>query len=224
MSAAEACVPDNIQRFSSLPLLCSVFFLCAAGLFVSCSTGAPSFASIDSRVIFDYADSVSAPSMRLAVFVQVNKGGERSRSDAQGSLSVSAPGTGYVWECTSMQDAGFSGGGWWSGTAAFRPPPGTVLPEGQYQLEYTDAGGRSCRESFSVSYPAELAQQNLSALQRIAESRRQTLSAWYRQDGTLLFFGEDNRNAPLPQDASVLRTCVLIDGGSTVCMLPPQAG
>ncbi|HBG65952.1 MAG TPA: hypothetical protein DDW78_05720 [Treponema sp.] len=207
----------------SCPAACFLLLsVCGALVFSSCDTAPPAVASVDSRVIFDYADSVSAPSVRLAVFLQVRKGTSLNRKSEQGILSVSAPDERYVWDCPAVQDAGVSDGGRWVGSAHFLPPPGTALPVGVYRLRYSDASGRRCEESFSVSYPAELAAHDVSAVQGIAERRRKMLSALYRQDGTLLFLGDAADGSQLPEDAGVMRRCVLIDGGSVVCMLPPE--
>ncbi len=179
---------------------------------VSCSREQAQLLSAHGKLVFDYADAESKPSMSLSVVLETQgmEGVER--------LKIVHNESQYEWESAFPSVVVSS----WSSYTEFVAVDNAPVPQGAYTVYYTDVGGESYESSFTVHYPEELPAANAADAARIMEAQggvRRVVAA-YAKDGTLLYFDEEKDG--WRENAVSARICYVLDEGGVMCMLPEK--
>ncbi|MBQ8680512.1 MAG: hypothetical protein IJ530_12235 [Treponema sp.] len=206
-------------------MLHSVFF-CFIALFsfslFSCAESEADVVSASATAVFDYSDSESLPSVRLAVFVQVTS--DIQRAD---NFTISNTESGYTW---SVAKPGIFTGlnKSYAYSLNLNVPEGDSFPTGEYMLLYKDAAGSEDSIRFSVNYDKELLSANSTACKKILSNVTENVAV-YDASGELLFMGKAKsswkNNDAILRDYKLARTkriCYVAPGNSIICMMPAE--
>ena len=193
-----------------------------AWTFSSCADAAPELVSVTGTMVFDYEDSDSLPSARLAVFVQTST--EVQRVD---SLLAVSRDDGYNWRIDSPQQFK-SGDRQWACYTNLQSAENVRFPKGVYDFQYVDAAGEEAWTSFVVSYPDELFETKSGDIKSVLSSLSDSV-ALYDKSNMLIYFGKNksnwNSNANIIREypaAVTIRHCLSNSGNRVVCLLPAE--
>ena len=202
------------------------FFLliAAAGVaaFIGCAESIPAVGTASGIVVFEYNDVAELPHTRLAVFVDMHSDIRRTQW-----LRVVSRQQRYEW--TGSEPLLFTNGGHqWVGCTNFACPDVQAVPQGLYDVQYTDAAGRTETGTFFVSYPAALLTADVDAVLPVLAGRTNEYVAAFSDTDILVYYGERQTSweddtalfAAIP-DATRYRTCYVDTAESFVCVLPP---
>lgn len=204
------------------PLLGFAVF-CFFPLFLfSCSESEADVVSASGTAVFDFADSESAPSMRLAVFLQVTNEVQRTES-----FTVSHAESGYSW--TVAKPGIFTGmNKSYAYSANLTAPEGKAIPEGAYSAIYYDAAGNQDEAPFSLSYKKELLDARSENCKELLPGATENI-AIYDDAGELLFMGKAKAswktNEAILKDyklAVTKRICYVTAGNTVICLMPSE--
>jgi hypothetical protein len=193
-----------------------------AGL-ISCANSVPEILSSTATVVFDYQNEESAPQMRLSVFTETGSDARRAAR-----IRIASKSDDYEWTTDEPQLIG-SGNRQWAGYTNFVVSDADKIRQGQYDLFYTDAEGRTVQNGFSVLYPEKLIDSKASAVQSVLGQTAKEKIAAYMVDGTLVYY--DVRKPEWKNDAALwnafktassMRVCWTSADGTVVCLLPAQ--
>ncbi|MCK9169773.1 MAG: hypothetical protein M0P01_05100 [Treponema sp.] len=197
----------------------STFLFCS--LCVSCANTTPEILSSSATVIFDYNDDSSVPLIRLSVFTET---GSDVRRAAQ--IRISSKTEEYSWTVDNPQLLG-SDNRQWAGYTNFAVPDAAVIPQGGYDLFYTDAEEHTVQTSFTVTYPEKLIESKSSDVKYVLGTYAKEMIAVYMSDGTLIYYNE--RKSKWTDDdaiwnefklASTMRICWTSPDNSVICLMP----
>ena len=193
-----------------------------AGL-ISCANSVPEILSSTATVVFDYHDEESVPQMRLSVFTETSSDAHRAAR-----IRIASKSDEYEWITDEPQLIG-SDNRQLAGYTNFVVPDADKITQGQYDLFYTDAEGRTVQNGFSVLYPEKLIDSKSSAVQSVLGRTAKEMVAAYMADGTLVYY--DIRKPEWKDTAAIwnalktassMRVCWTTADGSVVCLLPAQ--
>lgn len=191
-------------------------------VFFSCSDSEPDVNSAAGFVIFDYASEKSYPSVRFAAFAETS-----SEIQRVSSISVKNLSTGYEWFCDNpvlLNNDRHK----WAGYADFVSPRGQLIPQGSYEIVYTDAQSRSVTKTFLLQYKEKfLKTKSEKAVSLFSEEKKINICV-YSEKGTLLYYGErkenwlDNKDVFKEiRDSFYYRECYIEADKSVYCLMPP---
>jgi hypothetical protein len=206
-------------NFFCLPAV--AVFICS--VYVSCANTTPELISSNATVVFDYHDGSSAPLMRLSVFTETGSDARRASQ-----IKIASRNSGYEWTVEDPQLIG-SDKRQWAGYTNFAVPGLRKLPQGQYDLFYTDAEDRTVQTVFSVSYPDHLVDSVASEAGTILGPSAKEMIAVYMADGTLIYYNtrkpewkNDDDMWNEMKSASSIRKCLAAADGTCVCFMPSE--
>lgn len=206
------------MRLKSAFFLLSLFSLA----FFSCAQSDSPVSSAFGTVIFDYKDSDSSPSLRLAVFLEINGEAQRAesfcvRNDEQKcSWNVRKPvifasgSKNYVCSLflSQAQNVGIIGG--------------------NYQVSYYDAAGNVSSADFFVEYDSSLLSSTAKDFRKSLPDSKEKV-ALYGEDKELLYMGDFK--GTWKDDEAILRDyklaqskriCYVTPNNSVICMMPEE--
>jgi hypothetical protein len=199
-----------------------VFILCCI-LFVSCANTAPEILSSNATVIFDYRDDSSVPQIRLSVFAETGSDVRRAAK-----IQISSKTGEYAWTVDDPLLIG-SDSRQWAGYPNFVVPQSEPIPQGVYDLFYTDAEEHTVQTTFSVAYPEELIESKSLNVKNILGTSEKEMIAVYMSDGTLIYYNvrkqewvNDDAVWNELKLASSMRICWTSSDGSVICLMPVQ--
>ena len=122
--------------------------------FSSCSNAVPELVSIEATVIYDYQSLQGEPVQRLSIFVQSSQGSERIMNLKISFLGGKAfPDNKLFWLIEKPLILN-NGSKLWAGSSNLMPPYFSDLPQGSYQVIYTDLAGEIAEGKFELAYKA----------------------------------------------------------------------
>ena len=208
-----------------LSFFCTLIFSLLSVLLLSCSDSTPQVSTVQSTVVFDFADEKSSPSLRLSIFAETQ--GDVHRA---GEIRLYHEESGMEWLCKSPQKIAGNDKKSWAGHRNFVSPGEASVPQGRYTLYYDDLSGRECTADFNVSFPQEHTKLKASDFpEAINGSRTEKLSI-YDASGVLIYWGERKRS--WKKDSNILndygtavkyRTCYYTNGSSVAYLMPEKS-
>ena len=197
-----------------LPFLFSLF---------SCSDSQADVVFATANTVFDYKDADSNPSVRLAVFFQLNNEVQRTES-----FEVYNQESGYSWN-VNHPGVFSSLNKNYAYALSLNAPEGESLPRGNYSVKYFDAAGNEDSTDFTVNYKKELLTSTAATCREILGQSTENL-AIYDDKEQLLFMGSAKNswkdNAAILKDyksACWKRQCFIASSTSVICMMPMEA-
>lgn len=193
-------------------------------LFASCSNANPDITTVTGSVVFDYADTESYPSVRLAVFAQNTA--EVQRADRLEARHIESN---LVWKVKNPRI--FAGSNkQYAGYTNLLPREGETIPQGAYDFLYVDAAGNEDTGRFMISYPEELLTSKSSEARKFITKTVSDNLAIYDENGMLIFFNKRKKNWKTNSDieremrnAFTVRQCLNTTDQSIICLMPPQS-
>ena len=152
--------------------------------FFACSSSDANILSVMGTVVFEYADTNSAPTSRLSVFVQTENEAQRAES-----LKITNRKNRYTWYVSSPILIG-SSSRQWVGYSFLEIPPETVIPSGTYDVEYTDSAGSEATATFSISYKQELLSSPCTEIRNIVKGILTENTILYDDNMNMLYYGK----------------------------------
>ncbi len=209
----------SIKIVSFQLLISLILFLC-----LSCSNANPDITTVTGSVIFDYADSESAPSVRMAVFAQNTS--EVQRVDL---IEARHSETNLVWRVS--QPRIFTGSSKnFAGYTNLLPREGQNIPQGKYEFLYVDAAGNEDTGTFTIEYSEDLLTSTSGQVKGIIHRPLTENLAIYDETGTLIFFNKKKKNWKNNNDIShalrnayTVRQCLFTADQKIICLMPPQS-
>lgn len=216
----------RLQRQSLLLTLRSLFpLLCVYAVLLpcSCADSDPEVVSVTGTVVFDFADEERAPATRLAFFMQTESAVQRADS-----VEAVHRETGMRWHVDEPRLISGSDRQW-VGYTNLQPAGGGKILNGGYDCFYTDAAGNETSSRFTVRYPEALLTATVASARERMTVPFSEYIALYGDDGALMFFNK-RRSSWLTNDdiaadyrsALTLRTCLVADNNSVICLLPAE--
>jgi hypothetical protein len=210
------CARIRFVRFFILSALCCV-------LYISCANTTPELLSSNGTVVFDYRDDTSVPEIRLSVFAEAGSDVRRAAR-----IRVVSRADEYEWTTDDLKLIG-SDNRQWAGYTNFAVPESKKIPQGQYDLYYTDAEEHTVQAVFSVTYPEKLVESKSADVKNILGASAKEMVAVYMSDGTLIYYNvrkpewtDDNAVWNDMKLASKMRICWTSADDSVVCLMPSE--
>ncbi len=219
------------MRSKSLSRILSLSLCCAAVLLAGCSDTIPALTAVDVAVVYDFRDGEQEPRQELSVFVQSSVDTARVME-----IAVFHPAMDIRWDVREpvvLSD----GERVMAGSAHLMPPYFSPVPQGPYNITYTDLAGQVATGNFFLDYqdidPVPLGQPLFLAREAGADessepARRLAVFSGADGGGRLLFFGrardgwdEPSDVAASYQDAKSLRLCLDYPSRQVRYLLPP---
>ena len=202
-------------------ILCVFTLVFSLALF-SCSESEADVVSASGTMVFDFKDTESAPSVRLAVFLQVTN--EVQRTD---NFTVSHEQSGYSWNVSNPKI--FTGlNKNYAFSLNLNAPEGEAIPAGSYSVVYYDAAGNEDTMQFVVNYNSELLSADAENCRTFLENATENVAV-YDETGELLFMGKAKNswktNEAILKDyrlAETKRICYVTPGNTIICMMPEE--
>lgn len=199
----------------------SVFTLGFCLVSASCANSSPELVSVSASVIFEYADEKSAPHERLAVFAETGSDARRVES-----LKAVSRTNNYEWTAESPVVFG-SDNRQWAGYSDFVCPGTMEIPQGLYDLYYTDGQEKSVQAVFAVTYPPELKDAKMNEVpEKLGPFKREMVAA-YLEDGELFYYDSKKPSWNTDNDiwnefkqAASIRHCWTLANNSVICIMP----
>ena len=116
-----------------LSFFCTLIFSLLSVMLFSCSDSTPQVSTVQSTVVFDFADEKSSPSLRLSIFAETQ--GDVHRA---GEIRLYHEESGMEWLCRSPQKIAGNDKKSWAGHRNFVSPGEASVPQGRYTLYYDD--------------------------------------------------------------------------------------
>jgi len=199
-----------------------IFLILISLPFFSCADSETDVVSASSTVIFDFKDNDSAPSARLAVFLQVTNEVQRTES-----ITVTNEEIGYIW---NISNPGIFTGmnKKYAFSLNLSAPEGENIPKGSYKVKYSTADGEEDESIFLVNYNEKLLTSTTENFKEFLTNASENIAV-YDDSDELLFMGKAKStwktNAAILKDYRVAdkkRACFVTPGNTVICMLPEQ--
>ena len=200
--------------------------LLAAGLmfFVSCSQNLPDIAATDYSVIFDYADDITPPSVRLSVFAASSSDVRRYQR-----IKITSVESDYCWdtqELTKLEADDTQ----WTGCTNLVAPENEKLPTGTYEVTYFNADEKEYSLTIDVKYDIQFYDVLLPALPEVMSKKRGAEKiAIYDKEHIMIYFGDRTEEFITTRDiwnryreAATYQVIWYADHGNIICITPEK--
>lgn len=190
-------------------------------VFISCSETTPVINSIQTSVVFDFADTENNPSQRLSLFIQTDEINRLEKISAEHLQS------GLEWNVFDAKKISSKDSKKWAGYTKLVPAYGSSIPSGKYSVSYTDAADNKCESFFSISYQNDFLEKKASDFPEAIKDKYSVYVAVYSADKTLLSYERIKKKwtdikairDEIPM-ADSIRKCYVINNGSVMIMMP----
>ncbi len=174
--------------------------------------------------IVDFKNEESLPSLRLSLFTETS-------SDVQRAKKIRAVSneTGLSWMCSDLVKFNEGSKKSWAGYANIVPAEGSLIPEGNWSVYYTDCAEESWEGTFTVKYNADYLQKHAGDFPDCINSSNTEKIAVYSAEGKLIYFGEKKKTwtdiSKVKNDikaAVKYRICYFISTENVMILMPEQ--
>lgn len=188
---------------------------------LSCSDAAPSINSIQTSVVFDFADEENTPDQRLSLFIQTD---EINRLEKIQAVHLQS---GLEWNVFDARKISSKESKKWAGYTKLVPAYGSSIPVGKYSVRYTDAADKECESFFVITYQNDFLDKKASDFPGAIKEKYSVYVAVFSADNTLIGYEKLKKKwtdikairDEIPM-ADSIRKCYVINNGSTMIMMP----
>ena len=156
-------------------------------MFFSCADDAADAVNASGTVILDFNDSDGNGDIRLAVFIQTASLVQRADY-----FTVQNEETGWVWNVGSP-DVFEEGGKKYVFCDNLYAPDKKIIPQGRYNVVYTDAAGNSDEAAFTLSFNDKITEVKGNEVKALLTPGNEYIAV-YDQENELLYMGKKKNN------------------------------
>lgn len=166
-----------------------IFLLFVAPMFFSCSDSSPSVSQILPSVVFDFKSADSVPEVYLSVFIATLSEARRAEAFTIRYTDETLP---FEWRVVNPEILITNDKNHYV-FAQKLSPLNSIIPQGDYQVIYSDAVGNEAEGSFKIEYNEKLLKSKVEDVFEIHKNLTENI-ALYDEFNQLFFMGKPKQN------------------------------